>query len=181
MFAAGRGYPISVCDRSIKDQFLATFEAARRSAKTTWNNFNTTRGLQKVGVQYDDGECRMSSTDGRIVCIASLLLWSAFLLHGICARQEDSWLKPALQKHPDVKSNWFFNAVGDRWWLCKVDMYGLQPRLNADYTAAHFLVHLQCIASPGSRRREPLPGSRMPRRPDQADQALKLMRDHAAG
>ena len=67
-------------------------------------------------------------------------------------------------------------------WLCKVDMYGLQPRLNADYTAAHFLVHLmQCIASPGSRRREPLPGSRMPRRPDQADQALKLMRDHAAG
>ena len=120
MFAAGRGYRISVCDRSIKDQFLATFEAARRSAKTTWNNFNTTRGLQKVGVQYDDGECRMSSTDGRIVCIASLLLWSAFLLHdGICARQEDSWLKPALQKHPDVKSSWFFNAVGDSVrWIC---------------------------------------------------------------
>ena len=70
-------------DRSIKDQFLGTFEAARRSAKrkTTWHNFNTTRGLQKIAVQYDGGECRMSSTDGRIVCIASLLLRSAFLLH----------------------------------------------------------------------------------------------------
>lgn len=94
--------------RSITDQFLATFEAARRRVLSSCFG----KGIGFIWPKIFCPKCRMSSTDGRIVCIVQS---SVFGITGT--------------RNVRTISNFEF---------FQVDMHGLQARLNADYTAVLF-------------------------------------------